>query len=82
MERQTALRRALAAAMEARARHLGNLDLPMPAEDLARIVMSVIGGLTVDELIEPGSVRPQLLAETLALIYAGLVARAGGLSTF
>ena len=49
----------------------------MPAEDVARIVMSIIGGLSIDELIEPGSVRPELLSETLALIYAGLVARAG-----
>jgi hypothetical protein len=48
----------------------------MPAEDLARVVMSIIGGLSVDELIEPGSVRPDLLGETLALVYAGLVARA------
>ena len=77
-ERQTELRGALAAAMEARARHLGTPDLTMPAEDVARIVMSIIGGLTVDELIEPGSVRPELLGETLALIYAGLVARAPG----
>ena len=77
-ERQTELRGALAAAMEARARHLGTPDLGMPAEDLARIVMSIIGGLAVDELIEPGSVRPELLGETLALVYAGLVARAQG----
>jgi hypothetical protein len=28
--------------------------------------------------MEPGSVRPELLGETLALVYAGLVARAGG----
>ena len=75
-ERQTELRGALARAIEARARHLGTPDVPMPAEDVARIVMSIIGGLTVDELIEPGSVRPELLGETLALIYAGLVARA------
>jgi AcrR family transcriptional regulator len=75
-ERQTELRRALARAVEARARHLGTPDLPMAAEDVARVVMSVIGGLTVDELVEPGSVRPELLGETLALIYAGLVARA------
>jgi AcrR family transcriptional regulator len=75
-ERQTELRGALAGALEARARHLGTPDLPMPAEDVARIVMSIIGGLTVDELIEPGSVRPELLGETLALVYAGLVARA------
>jgi AcrR family transcriptional regulator len=75
-ERQAELRRELAAAMEARARHLGTPDLGTPAEDVARIVMGIIGGLTVDELIEPGSVRPELLGEALALIYAGLVARA------
>jgi AcrR family transcriptional regulator len=75
-ERQMELRGALARALEARARHLGTPDLPMPAEDLARIVMSIIGGLAVDELIEPGSVRPDLLSETLALVYAGMVARA------
>jgi AcrR family transcriptional regulator len=77
-ERQTELRRALAAAMEARARHLGTPDLTMPAEDVARIVMSIIGGLAIDELIEPGSVRPELLGEALAVVYAGLVARAQG----
>ncbi len=70
VERQTELRGALAGALEARARHLGTPDLPMPAEDVARIVMSIIGGLTVDELIEPGSVSPELLGETLALVYA------------
>jgi AcrR family transcriptional regulator len=75
-ERQTEHRGALAAAIEARARHLGAPESPVPAEDVARIVMSIIGGLTVDELTEPGSVPPELLAETLALIYAGLVARA------
>ena len=75
-ERQAELRHELGAAMEARARHLGTPDIAMPAEDVARIVMSIIGGLTVDELIEPGSVRPELLGEALAVIYAGLVARA------
>ena len=74
--RQAELRGALAAALKARARHLGTPDLAMPAEDVARIVMSVIGGLAVDALVEPGSVRPELLGEALALIYAGLVARA------
>jgi AcrR family transcriptional regulator len=75
-ERQRELREAMARALEARARHLGTPEFPMPAEDVARMVMSIIGGLSVDELIEPGSVRPDLLGETLALIYAGLVARA------
>jgi hypothetical protein len=53
----------------------------MPAEDLARVVMTIIGGLAVDDLIEPGSVRPDLLGETLALVYAGMVARAQGPAT-
>ena len=75
-ERETELRTALAAALEARARHLGTPHLPMPAQDVARIVRTVIGGLAIDELVEPGSVRPELLGESLALIYAGLVARA------
>jgi AcrR family transcriptional regulator len=75
-ERQEELRRDLAVAMEARARHLGTPDLTMPAEEVARIVMSIIAGLAVDELLEPGSVRPELLGEALAIVYAGLVARA------
>ena len=77
-ERQTELRGAFAAALEARARHLGTPALPMPAEEVARIVMSVVGGLGIDELVEPGSVRPELLGEALAVVYAGLVARAQG----
>jgi AcrR family transcriptional regulator len=76
IERQNELRAELAAAMVARAQHLGTPDLMMPPEDMARIVMSIIGGLGVDELVEPGSVRPELLGEALAIIYAGLVARA------
>jgi AcrR family transcriptional regulator len=76
IQRQTELREALAAALEARARHLGNPNLITPAEDVARIVMSIIGGLAIDELTEPGSIQPELLGEALAIIYAGLVARA------
>lgn len=74
-ERQDELRSALADGLEARMRHLGTPDLPMPAAHVARIVMGIIGGLTVDELIEPGTVDPRLLGEALALVYAGLVAR-------
>jgi AcrR family transcriptional regulator len=81
VERQGELRGALAAALRARARHLGTPDMPMAAEDVARIVMSIIAGLAVDELIEPGSVHPQLIGDTLALIYAGLVAREPGRET-
>jgi AcrR family transcriptional regulator len=74
--RQAELRGAMARALVARARHLGTPDLPLPAEDVARVVMGILAGLATDELIEPGSVRPELLGQTLALIYAGLVARA------
>jgi AcrR family transcriptional regulator len=77
-ERQAQLRAGLAAALKARAEHLGTPDVPMSAEDVARLVLSIIGGLAGDELIEPGSVRPELLGEALAVIYAGLVARAQG----
>lgn len=75
-ERQSQLRQEMADALVVRARHLGTPDLPMPAENVARIVMAIIGGLTVDELVEPGSVRPELMGEALATLYAGLVARA------
>jgi AcrR family transcriptional regulator len=74
--READRRTALAAALQARARHLGTPELTLPAEDVARIVMSIVGGLAVDELVEPGSVRPELLGEALAILYAGLVARA------
>ena len=77
VEREASLRQALARAIEARARHLGAPRSAMAYEDIARVVMTVIGGLAVDDLVEPGSVRPELVGETLALIYAGLLARAG-----
>src|SRR5947209_17109304 len=75
-ERQSELRNAFAAALEARGRHLGTPEVPMSAQDLARIVLGLVGSLAADELMEPGSVRPELLAETLAVIYSGLLARA------
>jgi AcrR family transcriptional regulator len=77
-ERRKELRGAMAAAIEARVSRLGTPDLPMPAEDVARITMSISGGLAEDELAEPGSVRPELLGEALAIVYAGLVARSPG----
>jgi AcrR family transcriptional regulator len=79
-ERHAELRTAFAAALKARAEHLGTPDLTMSADDVARLVLSIIGGLAGDELIEPGSVRPELVGEALAVIYAGLVARADGAS--
>jgi AcrR family transcriptional regulator len=79
-ERQAERRTAFATALKARAEHLGTPDLTMSGDDVARLVLGIIGGLAGDELIEPGSVRPELLGEALAVIYAGLVARADGAS--
>jgi len=76
VKRHTERRETLAAALEERARHLGTPELGMSSEDVARIVMAIVGGLAVDELVEPGSVRPDLVGDALAVIYAGLVARA------
>jgi AcrR family transcriptional regulator len=75
-ERQAELRGRLALALQARARHLGAPPMPMPAEDLARVVMGIISALAIDELVEPHSVRAELVGETLATLYAGLLARA------
>lgn len=74
--RQTELRHALARALQARMRQLDAPDLPMAAEQVARIVMSIIAGLAVDDLVEPGSVDPDLLGDTLVVLYSGLIARA------
>jgi AcrR family transcriptional regulator len=76
LERQAELRGAYAAALKARGRHLGTPELTIRADDIARIVMAIVGGLTIDELTEPGSIQPQLVSEALAIVYAGLVARA------
>src|SRR4051795_9652067 len=73
LKRQHEQRETLAAALEARAEDLGTPDLTMSSGDVARIVMAIVGGLAVDELVEPGSVRPDLVGDALAVIYAGLV---------
>lgn len=73
-ETQAELRGTLAAALGERMRHLGAPKRAMPVEDIARVMMGIIGGLTGDELIEPGSVSPDLLGEALALVYAGVLA--------
>jgi len=81
-ERQTELRGALAAAMEQSERATSEPRTHDVAEDVASIVMSVIGAAAVDELIEPGSVRPAAHRRgPRRSVYAGLVARAQGTQT-
>jgi AcrR family transcriptional regulator len=74
--RQANLRSALGKALVARLRHLGAPPLEAP-EEMATAIMSLASGLALEKLIDPEYVPDDLLGDTIALIYAGHVARAG-----
>ena len=76
LERQIALRDALAAGLAARARHLGAPPFATPLADIATAYLSLTHGLAIERLINSATVPDHLLGETVALIYQGLVARA------
>jgi AcrR family transcriptional regulator len=75
-KRQAALRDALAAGLDARARQLGAPPFATPTRDIATAYLALGSGLAVERLIDPASVPDDLLGETVALVYQGLVARA------
>jgi AcrR family transcriptional regulator len=76
-ERQASLRRALARAIVARLEHLGAPPLdPAGAEEMATAFIGLTRGLAAERLIDPDAVPARLLGQTLALVYAGHVARA------
>jgi AcrR family transcriptional regulator len=75
LERQVALRDALAAGLEARARRLGAPPFSTPLADIATAYLSLTHGLAIERLIDPETVPDHLLGETVALVYQGLVAR-------
>jgi AcrR family transcriptional regulator len=75
--RQARVRASIAKALTARAEHLGGPPLGARAEDLATVIMSLTVGLGQERLISPAAVPDQLLGETIALIYRGLVDRGG-----
>lgn len=74
--RQRELRRALGGALETRARTLGAPPLTTPPEEVATTVVALIAGISRARVTDPDGVPDHLVAEALALIYAGLVARA------
>jgi AcrR family transcriptional regulator len=76
VKRQAELRSALAAALEARARHLGAPPFDTPVEGVATAFVGLARGLAQEKLIEPGAVPDRLLGEIMALVYLGLVTRA------
>ncbi len=75
-KRQAALRDALAAGLDARARQLGAPPFATPSRDIATAYLTLASGLAVERLIDPRAVPGNLLGETVALVYQGLVARA------
>jgi AcrR family transcriptional regulator len=75
-KRQAALRDALAGGLDARARQLGAPPFSVPTADIAMAYLSLGSALAVARLIDASSVPDNLLGETVALVYQGLVARA------
>jgi AcrR family transcriptional regulator len=75
-KRQRALRDALAAGLDARARQLGAPDFSVPTTDIATAYLNLGSALAVERLIDADAVPASLLAETVALVYQGLVAKA------
>jgi AcrR family transcriptional regulator len=74
IERQKALRDALADALAARHARTG-VPLGIPAQALATAFIALAEGLSLEALIDPDSVSEGLYGEILALVYDGLVLR-------
>jgi hypothetical protein len=77
VERQGALRDALARALEARHETTG-VPLTMPARTLATGIIAMATGLAQARMADPEGVSEDLLGELLSLFYDGLVHRAEG----
>jgi AcrR family transcriptional regulator len=76
VERRREMRAALGKALAVRFEHLGAARLGTAPEETATVLLSLAAGLAQQKLIEPDTVREELLGETIAAIYRGLVARA------
>ena len=76
LKRQAALRDALAAGLDTRARTLGAPPFSVPTADIATAYLNLGSALAVERLIDAGAVPEGLLGDTVALVYQGLVARA------
>jgi TetR/AcrR family transcriptional regulator, acrAB operon repressor len=76
LRRQGALRDALAAGLDGRARQLGAPAFSTPSRDIAAAYLALASGLGAQKLIDPGAVPDELLSDVVALVYQGLVARA------
>jgi len=75
-KRQAELRRALARGLDARAARLGAPRFSTPTEHIATAFLGLTSGLGLEKLIDPGGVPDDLVGETFALVYLGLVTKA------
>jgi AcrR family transcriptional regulator len=75
-KRQRALRDALAAGLDARARELGAPAFSVPTPEIATAYLNLGSALAVERLIDADAVPASLFGETVALVYQGLVAKA------
>lgn len=75
--RQRAARTAITGVIESQCRHLG-VSLPMPAEQLASVMMAVDDGLKLQEHLDPSAVPADLRFRTLLLLVNGMVALPAG----
>lgn len=76
-ERFAGFRKEVAGAIEARFEALG-VPLSMPAGNLATVVMSLVVGLSVEQLTEPNAVSEDLFGQVLSVIEAGMAHQAEG----
>ncbi|MGH8974372.1 MAG: TetR/AcrR family transcriptional regulator, partial [Acidimicrobiia bacterium] len=73
--RQQALRAAVARLVDGQCRQLG-INLPMPAEELASVMLAVDDGLKLQEDLDPAAVPDDLRARILIVLLSGLAATA------
>jgi AcrR family transcriptional regulator len=71
--RQRAARSAIARVVESQSAEMG-IALPMPAEDLASVLMAVDDGLALQEYLDPPAVATDLRLRSLVLLFQGLAA--------
>jgi AcrR family transcriptional regulator len=78
-QRSAIFRAEVARAIERRFEAIG-VPLSIPAESLATVVMSLVVGLSVEQLTEPEAVSEDLFGQVLSVIEAGMArqAEAGG----
>lgn len=76
VDRRRELRGAVTRAIEAHAEEAGG-SLPMPADELATLLLALSNGLAIERLVAPAEVPDDLMGRVLALL-VGATATAGG----